>query len=174
MTHVPYANPIRFPLERQAGESVGRRVARYIEQTILNNRPPDDCAAIVVEPVQGEGGYVVPDADFLPKLVPPETPGIARVVAIANQKGGVGKSTTAVSLGASLADLGYRVLVVDLDPQGNASTGMGIRHEAREITVYDVIVSEASVKDAIVQTPVKHLSALPSTIDLAGANNLSS
>ncbi len=101
--------------------------------------------------------------------VPPDVPGVARIIAIANQKGGVGKSTTAVSLGASLADLGYRVLVVDLDPQGNASTGMGIRHEAREITVYDVIVAEASVADAIVQTPVKHLSAIPSTIDLAGA-----
>ena len=105
----------------------------------------------------------------IPVPVPPEVPGIARIIAIANQKGGVGKSTTAVSLGASLADLGYRVLVVDLDPQGNASTGMGIRHEAREITVYDVIVAEASVADAIVQTPVKHLSAIPSTIDLAGA-----
>ena len=101
--------------------------------------------------------------------MPPDTPGIARVIAIANQKGGVGKSTTAVSLGASLADLGYRVLVVDLDPQGNASTGLGIRHEAREITVYDVIVSEASVDDAIVPTAVAHLSAIPSTIDLAGA-----
>jgi chromosome partitioning protein len=101
--------------------------------------------------------------------VPPETPGLARIVAIANQKGGVGKSTTAVSLGAALADLGYRVLVVDLDPQGNASTGMGIRHEARAVTVYDVIVSEAAVDDAIVQTPVRHLSAVPSTIDLAGA-----
>lgn len=69
VTHVPYANPIRFPLERQAGESVGRRVARYVEQTIFRTTvPPDDCAAIVVEPVQGEGGYVVPDADFLPEL----------------------------------------------------------------------------------------------------------
>jgi chromosome partitioning protein len=104
-----------------------------------------------------------------PVPVVPDTPGIARVIAIANQKGGVGKSTTAVSLGAALADLGFRVLVVDLDPQGNASTGLGIRHEAREITVYDVIVSEADVDDAIVPTPVKHLAAIPSTIDLAGA-----
>jgi len=100
---------------------------------------------------------------------PPETPGHARIIAIANQKGGVGKSTTAVSLGAALADLGYRILVVDLDPQGNASTGMGIRHEARDVTVYDVIVSEASLDDAIVQTPVERLHAIPSTIDLAGA-----
>jgi len=99
----------------------------------------------------------------------PETPGIARIIAIANQKGGVGKSTTAVSLGAALADLGYRVLVVDLDPQGNASTGLGIRHEAREITVYDVIVAEAPIDDAIVPTAVDRLEALPSTIDLAGA-----
>ena len=101
--------------------------------------------------------------------IPPEVPGVARVIAIANQKGGVGKSTTAVSLGASLADLGYRVLVVDLDPQGNASTGLGIRHEARETTVYHVIVAESPIDDAIVETPVERLHALPSTIDLAGA-----
>jgi len=90
-------------------------------------------------------------------------------VAIANQKGGVGKSTTAVSLGAALAENGFRVLVVDLDPQGNASTGMGIRHELRDVTVYDVIVTEAPVESAIVPTPVKGLDAVPSTIDLAGA-----
>jgi chromosome partitioning protein len=90
-------------------------------------------------------------------------------VAIANQKGGVGKSTTAVSLGAALADLGYRVLVIDLDPQGNASTGLGIRHEARDITVYNVVVSESPIVDAIVPTQVQGLHAVPSTIDLAGA-----
>lgn len=99
----------------------------------------------------------------------PDVPGRARVIAIANQKGGVGKSTTAVSLGAALADIGYRVLVADLDPQGNASTGMGIRHDAREVTVYDVVVSEAEIQEAIVPTPVEGLHAVPATIDLAGA-----
>ncbi len=81
----------------------------------------------------------------------------------------MGKSTTAVSLGAALAERGSRVLVVDLDPQGNASTGLGIRHEARDITVYDVLAAEAPIESAIVQTPVERLFAIPSTIDLAGA-----
>ena len=89
--------------------------------------------------------------------------------AVVNQKGGVGKSTTAVSLGAALAESGHPVLVIDLDPQGNASTGMGIRHESREVTIYDVLVSDAPISEAIVQTPVPGLSAIPSTIDLAGA-----
>jgi chromosome partitioning protein len=93
----------------------------------------------------------------------------ARVIAVANQKGGVGKSTTAVSLGAAIAELGKRVLVVDLDPQGNASTGLGIRHEARDVTVYDVLAAEAPIDGAIVPTPVDNLFAIPSTIDLAGA-----
>jgi chromosome partitioning protein len=109
----------------------------------------------------------VPQQKGRPKV--PGSPGIARIVAIANQKGGVGKSTTAVSLGAALADRGYRVLVVDLDPQGNASTGMGIRHESREVTTYDVIVAESPVADAIVHSPIRGLDAVPSTIDLAGA-----
>jgi chromosome partitioning protein len=81
----------------------------------------------------------------------------------------VGKSTTAVSLGASLAELGYKVLVVDLDPQGNASTGLGIRHEEREVTVYDVLADQAPIEGAIVPTPIDNLFAIPSTIDLAGA-----
>ena len=93
----------------------------------------------------------------------------ARIIAVANQKGGVGKSTTAVSLGASLAELGHRVLVVDLDPQGNASTGLGIRHEQREVTVYDVLADEAPIEQSIVPTPIDNLFAIPSTIDLAGA-----
>jgi chromosome partitioning protein len=92
-----------------------------------------------------------------------------RLIAVANQKGGVGKSTTAVSVGAALAELGHRVLVVDLDPQGNASTGLGIRHDARQVTVYDVLAAEAPIDGAIVETPIANLLAIPSTIDLAGA-----
>ena len=92
-----------------------------------------------------------------------------RVCAVVNQKGGVGKSTTSVSVGAALAEMGHPTLVIDLDPQGNASSGMGIKHEARETTIYEVIVSEAPIEEAIVPTPVPNLYAIPSTIDLAGA-----
>jgi chromosome partitioning protein len=93
----------------------------------------------------------------------------ARVIAIVNQKGGVGKSTTAVSLGAALAERGSPVMIMDLDPQGNASTGLGIRHIARETSTYEVLLAHAPIKDAIVPTAVEGLDAVPATIDLAGA-----
>lgn len=93
----------------------------------------------------------------------------AQLLAVANQKGGVGKTTTAVSLAAALADLGCRVLLVDLDPQGNATSGVGLRVEPEQPTIYDVLVRGDDVRDAIVATDVSRLSVLPSTIDLAGA-----
>jgi chromosome partitioning protein len=95
--------------------------------------------------------------------------GSTRVIAVVNQKGGVGKSTTAVNLGAALAETGKKVLVIDLDPQGNASTGMGIDQGNRAITTYQILTAEVTPREAILETAVAGLWAIPSSIDLAGA-----
>lgn len=92
-----------------------------------------------------------------------------RIVCIANQKGGVGKTTTAVSLAAALADLDIRVLMVDLDPQGNATTGIGLRVEEGEPSAYGVLVDGLAVNDAVQATTAEYLDVLPSSLDLAGA-----
>ncbi len=94
---------------------------------------------------------------------------LPRVLAVANQKGGVGKTTTAVNLGAALAELGYRVLVVDLDPQGNATTGLGVNPRNLEHSVYDVLLHDVPMEDCIEPTALRNLFVVPATIDLAGA-----
>lgn len=98
----------------------------------------------------------------------PEFP-LPRVISIANQKGGVGKTTTSVNLGAALAEAGNRVLVIDLDPQGNATSGLGIQHRDLEGSVYDVIINDKSLEDCTEPTAVRNLFVVPATIDLAGA-----
>lgn len=94
---------------------------------------------------------------------------MSRIIALVNQKGGVGKSTTAVNLGAALAVLGKRILVVDSDPQGNTTTGFGIDKAQLHRDVYDVLLQEAPIEDIIVGTEVERLSLVPATINLAGA-----
>jgi chromosome partitioning protein len=91
-----------------------------------------------------------------------------RVLAIANQKGGVGKTTTAINLGTALAAIGERVLIIDLDPQGNASTGLGIDRRNRRVSTYDVLIGEQGLRQAVVATAVPRLSIAPSTMDLSG------
>jgi chromosome partitioning protein len=91
-----------------------------------------------------------------------------RVLAVANQKGGVGKTTTAINLGTALASIGEAVLIVDLDPQGNASTGLGIDQRSRHCSTYDVLIGERTLRDAIIATAVPRLHLAPSTLDLTG------
>jgi len=94
---------------------------------------------------------------------------LPRIMAIANQKGGVGKTTTAINLGAALAELDHRVLVIDLDPQGNATTGLGINARNLDNSIYDVLLHEVPVEDCIEPTSLRNLFLVPATIDLAGA-----
>jgi chromosome partitioning protein len=114
------------------------------------------------------------DISVSPEQMPPaiasrtEPPRPPRVLAIANQKGGVGKTTTAINLGTALAAVGEQVLIIDLDPQGNASTGLGIDYKARRFSTYDVLTGGTAFRDAILPTSVPRLFIAPSTLDLSG------
>src|SRR4051794_3801657 len=99
----------------------------------------------------------------------PARAALPRIIAVANQKGGVGKTTTTVNLGACLAELGYRTLVVDLDPQGNATTGLGIDNRSVGSSMYDVVMREEPLENCIEPSAVKNLFVAPASLDLAGA-----
>jgi chromosome partitioning protein len=102
-------------------------------------------------------------------IVNPRPPQLRRVVAIANQKGGVGKTTTAINLGTALAACGKNILLIDIDPQGNASTGLGIQNSTRGVTTYDVLLGEAKLSDAVKRTQIPGFDLVPSVVDLSAA-----
>lgn len=94
---------------------------------------------------------------------------MGRTIVIANQKGGVGKTTTAINLSASLAELGQKVLIIDMDPQGNTTSGLGIDKDEQENTVYELLLDESEIEDCIIQSAYENLSVLPANINLAAA-----
>lgn len=100
----------------------------------------------------------------------PTRPKSPKIISIANQKGGVGKTTTTINLAAGLVELGLRVLVVDLDPQGNASTGLGIDMDDREFTTYELLLEDVDLKDVILPTNIAKLFVIPATVDLSSAD----
>ncbi len=146
------------PSTRGADPSPTDKAGARAEQRPSSSRAAPAAAPVVTERITQER----PDAELPRREFP-------RVIAIANQKGGVGKTTTTVNLGAALADLGYRVLLIDLDPQGNATTGVGVEARNFENSMYDVLLHEVPLEDVIEPTSIKNLFIAPSTLDLAGA-----
>lgn len=129
----------------------GESLAALFESTSADDADAEEAPSPVLAPESGPLHYPLP-----------------RVIAVANQKGGVGKTTTTINLGACLAELGHRTLIIDLDPQGNASTGLGIENRGLETSMYHVIMHEVPLENCVEPAAVKNLFVAPASLDLAG------
>ncbi|WP_370325887.1 AAA family ATPase [Euzebya sp.] len=153
-----------------SGDPPRPATSRPADPEVFHVERPDP---VQVDPPQREPSGPLPPTDAASPPPPPvrgaQRYAQATVLAVANQKGGVGKTTTAVSLAAALAEQGLHVLLVDFDPQGNASSGLGLRAGPEDTSIYDVIVDDVPITDAVVQTSQVRLDMVRATIDLAGA-----
>jgi chromosome partitioning protein len=138
-------------------------------QLAVDDTPPPPVDAPPAETPLGEVAAAEQEGPEAEPASPPPARPLPRVLAVANQKGGVGKTTTAINLGACLAELGYRTLVVDLDPQGNATTGLGLNPREIDVSLYEVIIQETPLEDCIEATEFRNLFVAPASLDLAGA-----
>ena len=172
----PNGSAMRAVVAATAGDAMSTTEGPAVADSSTTEAPPVPTTFERSAPVMPDLPDLA-DAD-VPASTPaeaaaPERPSFARplprIIAVANQKGGVGKTTTTVNLGASLAVLGYRVLVVDLDPQGNATTGLGINSRNLEHSIYDVILHDVPMDDCVEPSSLRNLYVAPATIDLAGA-----
>jgi chromosome partitioning protein len=142
------------------------------ENPLSESDTPDDTLdrPLVPPPPAPATGHPAPvdDTQSAPPS-PTERHPLPRIIALANQKGGVGKTTTTVNLGAALAEMGLRTLIIDLDPQGNASTGLGIENRGLEHSMYHVLMHEEPLENVVEPTDVRNLFVAPASLDLAGA-----
>jgi chromosome partitioning protein len=155
-------------VESDEPTEVDAAVERVEEDLTVDEASADDSSSIDSISAEEIGEEDTPPTTPIDPLYSRPVRDLPRVMAIANQKGGVGKTTTTINLGAGLAELGYRVLVIDLDPQGNATTGLGIERKNFEHSMYDVIMREQPLEDCIEPTSVKNLFVAPATLDLSG------
>ena len=151
-------------VKEQAPSNLGDSIAHhpYAPQPVINEVEDAEVAVERTPPDEPSERPPVQFAALSPRPLP-------RVIALANQKGGVGKTTTTVNLGAALAELDHRTLVIDLDPQGNATTGLGINSHVLENSIYDVLLSDLPLEECIESTAVRNLFVAPASLDLAGA-----
>jgi chromosome partitioning protein len=162
----PPSSPAETPVDHADREAT--------EPAVAGTSPAEPTAPPIGAPDSDAPAGPVPE---VPEPVPAGSSGrssvsgrpLPRVIAIANQKGGVGKTTTTVNMGAALAELDYRTLVIDLDPQGNATTGLGINYRTLDHTMYDVLLHDVPLEDCIEPTEVRNLFVAPASLDLAGA-----